>query len=213
MNKFCTQCGSPLDANNKFCFACGASISGAPRPTALAAPVQAKSSAPRSAGKPRRTLAATFFSVVRTVVLRLSLALLVRECAVLWIGYHESHEVLPTSQRDPCSIVPKQEIESALGSSFQRMEANPLGCEYYTPAASNWVRLEFHWGEGVAYMAALRSAGKMFSMSTKPVSGVGDEAYFDAGENTFSVRKKDNVLTIDLRFYPKSALEKGKSIG
>jgi hypothetical protein len=60
-------------------------------------------------------------------------------------------------------------------------------------------------------MGALRKTSKMFDMTISPVTGVGDEAYFDAADKTLSVRKRNNVVIIDLRFSP-HALEEAKAL-
>jgi zinc-ribbon domain len=205
VGKFCTRCGLPLAENNKFCNACGAATFSSSADATGAVPT------PSRRVMAKATRATKSGSVLRKTVLLLLIAVLVCDGVWLLIGYSARRKTLANLWRNPCTFVSKQEIEEVMGSSFERMEANPPACDYFTSGTPSWVRTEFHWGEGVAYMGVFRRTGKMFNMSIKPVPGVGEEAYFDAAENTFSVRKKDNALTIDLRFYP-NALEKGKAL-
>jgi hypothetical protein len=149
---------------------------------------------------------------LRKAILGLLIGALVFDALWIFTVYRSRSKTLAISRKDPCTFITKQELEEVMGSSFERMRANPPACEYYTPGGSNWVRIEYYGGTGLAYMEVLSKASKIFTMSITRVPGVGDEAYFDTAENSFSIRKKDDALTIDLRFYPNLALEKGKAL-
>ena len=122
------------------------------------------------------------------------------------------------ADRDPCSLITKEEAEAILGATFTVTKqdkvagAGPPSCEY-TPASSkklNGFALKVYWTGGKDALATTKSATRiaktfmktsqtdpMGLMSIEPVDDLGDEAYFNPVLGS-SVLKDDTLLEFDI---------------
>ena len=122
------------------------------------------------------------------------------------------------ADRDPCSLITKEEAETILGAKFnvtkqeQVAGAGPPSCEY-TPAGSrkfNGFTIKVYWTNGKNVLATTKSGTRiakalmktnqtdpMALMSIEPVDDLGDEAYFNPVLGS-SVLKGDTLLEFDI---------------
>ncbi len=120
--------------------------------------------------------------------------------------------------RDPCSLITKEEAETILGATFNVTKqekvagAGPPSCEY-TPATSkklNGFTITVYWTGGKDALATTKSGTRiakvlmntkqtdpMGLMSIEPVDDLGDEAYFNPVLGS-SVLKGDTLLEFDI---------------
>ena len=120
--------------------------------------------------------------------------------------------------RDPCSLITKEEAETILGAAFNVTKqekvagAGPPSCEY-TPANSkklNGFTITVYWTGGKDALATTKSGTRiakalmntkqtdpMGLMSIEPVDDLGDEAYFNPVLGS-SVLKDDTLLEFDI---------------
>ena len=122
------------------------------------------------------------------------------------------------ADRDPCSLITKEEAETILGAKFNVTRQDrvrgggPPTCEY-TPAASkkfNGFTLKVYWTGGKDALATTKSGTRiaktlmktnqtdpMGLMTIEPVDDLGDEAYFNPVLGS-SVLKDDTLLEFDI---------------
>jgi hypothetical protein len=120
--------------------------------------------------------------------------------------------------RDPCSLITKEEAEAILGATFNVTREDkvtgggPPSCEY-TPAGSkklNGFALKVYWTGGKDALATTKSGTRiakalmktsqtdpMGLMTIEPVDDLGDEAYFNPVLGS-SVLKDDTLLEFDI---------------
>ena len=121
------------------------------------------------------------------------------------------------ADRDPCSLITKEEAETILGATFKVEKHNnrgggPPSCEY-TPANSkkfNGCTLTVYWTGGKDALATTKAGTRIAKAMMKtnqtdpmsitaiePVDDLGDEAYFNPVMGS-SVLKDDTLLEFDI---------------
>jgi hypothetical protein len=104
------------------------------------------------------------------------------------------------AKRDACSLVTKEEVGEALGTTIAEASGGTSNCRYTSSAGSNQaLDVSVTW-QGATFalkfaMAALKgtSGGSEFF---QPVPGIGDEAYIAPMGSTLMFRKGDVLVTI-----------------
>jgi hypothetical protein len=104
--------------------------------------------------------------------------------------------------RDVCSLVTKEEVGEALGTTMSEATGGTSSCQY-TSSAGNNQGLDVHvtWQGGAL---ALKFAGMAFkgvsggAGAFQPVAGIGDEAYIAPMGTTLMFRKGDVLVNLQL---------------
>jgi hypothetical protein len=104
--------------------------------------------------------------------------------------------------RDVCSLVTKEEVGEALGTTMSEATGGTSNCQY-TSSAGNNQALDVHvtWQGGAM---ALKIAGMAFkgvaggAGGFQPVAGIGDEAYIGPMGSTLMFRKGDVLVNLQL---------------
>jgi hypothetical protein len=105
--------------------------------------------------------------------------------------------------RDVCSLVTKEEVGEALGTTIAEVSGGTTNCRYTLSTGNNQVlTVQVTWQGGalamkIAAMAFKGVAGGVGGF--QPVPGIGDEAYTGPMGSSFMFRKGDVMVNIDLR--------------
>jgi hypothetical protein len=108
-----------------------------------------------------------------------------------------------TRERNVCSLVTKEEVGEALGTTISDASGGTASCQYTLSAGNNQaLGIQVTWQGGAlamkfAGMALKGVAGNVGSF--QPVAGIGDEAYVGPMGSTLMFRKGDVMVTLDLR--------------
>jgi hypothetical protein len=102
-----------------------------------------------------------------------------------------------------CSLVTKEEVGDALGTTISEASGGTSSCQYTAAAGNNQaLGVQVTWQGGAlamkfAGMALKGVAGGVGGF--QPVAGIGDEAYVGPMGSTLMFRKGDVMVNIDLR--------------
>jgi hypothetical protein len=223
MAGFCTKCGSPIGDDVRFCLQCGTPA--APPPTAAQGPAPAAPAGVGAAGAaPGAAPAKSGSAVVKIIVGLLAFFALVTLLGIgscVYVGYRVRKRARELSQtyrydttqsatsrraaaaRDVCSLVTKEEVGEALGTTISEASGGTSSCQYTAAAGNNQaLGVQVTWQGGAlamkfAGMALKGVAGGVGGFQS--VAGIGDEAYVGPMGSTLMFRKGDVMVNIDLR--------------
>jgi hypothetical protein len=98
-----------------------------------------------------------------------------------------------------CSLITRAEMESILGAKIVKLTATEQTCAYFTDAERS-AQVEATWSGGKEAIAATKGFNNSEDLF-KPISGIGDEAYFQAG-GVLHVLKGNTYIVVNSREYP-----------
>jgi hypothetical protein len=98
-----------------------------------------------------------------------------------------------------CSLITRAEMESILGAKIVKLTATDLTCAYFTDAERS-AQIDTTWSGGKEAIAATKGFNNSEDLF-KPISGIGDEAYFQAG-GVLHVLKGNTYIVVNSREYP-----------
>ena len=210
MAGFCTKCGSPIGDDVRFCLQCGTPAA----PAGIGAAGAAPGAAPAKSGS----------AAVKIIVGLLAFFALVTLLGIgscVYVGYRVRKRARELSQtyhldttqsatsrraataRDVCSLVTKEEVGEALGTTVSESSGGTSSCQYTLSAGNNQaLAVQVTWQGGAL---AMKFAGMAFKGVAggvggfQPVAGIGDEAYVGPMGSTLMFRKGDVMVNIDLR--------------
>lgn len=221
MAGFCTKCGSALGDDARFCLQCGAPVASPPvaaQGPATPAAVQAVGPAPGAAPTKSGSTAVkiiigllaffvlvTFLGIGSCVYFSYRLRKKARELSQTY-QYQTTQSAISgqtASGRDVCSLVTKEEVGEAFGTTVSEASGGTSHCQY-TLAAGNNQTMGVHvtWQGGAM---ALKFAGMAFKGVAggvggfQQVPGIGDEAYVGPMGSSLMFRKGDIMVNLDLR--------------
>lgn len=104
----------------------------------------------------------------------------------------------------PCSLITEEEAKSVLGGPVKKGMVTESMCQYVDASdkisESGNVSIQLNYGAGSEYDKYISDSESSFNAKAKPVSGVGDKAFFVAGQlivlkgqNFFSVIVGKNI--------------------
>lgn len=126
------------------------------------------------------------------------------------LGQSSPQASVPSSKRDPCALITKEEIEAALGAPISEVTSDGNDCTYHPAEGSlKGAMVSAEWEEAEAAMTGARAGVKMVGLG-EAVSGIGDEAVF-MPPGVLYVRKGDVFITINL-YYADDPLDKTKAL-
>jgi hypothetical protein len=223
---FCTQCGSTLSEGARFCPKCGAprpDLPSAASPSPL--PPASPAAAPPAPASPAPAPTAKSGSPVLTIILVvLGFFVLVTALGIgacVYVGYRVHKKAAEFKQaynldqsgasrgrpgasrvdRDPCSLITKEEMGALLGKDIANVVDRPGQCEYVPSGSNSGVKIALQ-GNGKLAMRALVAGAKMAGQAAgmagnamDQIPGMGDEAYYLFGVLYF--RKGDVMVTIE----------------
>jgi hypothetical protein len=215
MAGFCTKCGSALGDDARFCLQCGAPVGPPPAPPQVVVPgAAAPGPAPAKSGSP----------VVKIIVGLLAFLALVTLLGIgscVYVGYRVRKRARELSQayhydmtqsatsgrattgREVCSLVTKEEVGAAFGTTVSEASGRSSNCQYTLSAGNNQVlAVQVTWQGGalamkLAGMALKGVAGGVGGFQS--VAGIGDEAYAGPMGSSLMFRKGDVMVNLDLR--------------
>src|SRR5208337_1811486 len=221
MAGFCTKCGSPVGDDLRFCLQCGTPVALPPAAAqgpgpAAPAPVQAAGAAPGAA--PAKSGSAAVKIIVGLLAF-FALVTLLGIGSCVYVGYRVRKRARELSQmyrfdttqsassrqaataRDVCSLVTKEEVGEALGTTMSEASGGTSSCQY-TSSAGNNQALDVHvtWQGGAMALKFSRMALKGVGGQEffQPVAGIGDEAYIAPMGTTLMFRKGDVLVNLQL---------------
>jgi hypothetical protein len=103
--------------------------------------------------------------------------------------------------RDVCSLVTKEEVGEAFGTTFTEAASGTSGCQYTSSAGNNQaldVRVTWEGGVMALKLATTVLKGTGGQGFFQPVAGIGDEAYIAPMGTTLMFRKGDVLVNIQL---------------
>ena len=221
MAGFCTKCGSALRDDVRFCLQCGAPVGSPPAPPQ--GPVHAAPAGVQAAGAaPGIAPAKSGSTAVKIIVGLLAFFALLTVMAIgscVYFSYRVRKKARELSQtyryettqsatsrpaaaaRDVCSLVTKEEVSEALGTTMSEAPAGTSSCEY-TSSTGNNQGLDVHvtWQGGAMALklstTVLKGVGGQGFF--QPVAGIGDEAYIAPMGTTLMFRKGDVLVNLQL---------------
>jgi hypothetical protein len=105
--------------------------------------------------------------------------------------------------RDVCSLVTKEEVGEAFGTTITEASGGSANCQYTLSAGNNQVlAVQVTWQGGALAMKFAAMAFKGIAGGVggfQQVAGIGDEAYVGPMGSTLMFRKGDVMVNIDLR--------------
>ncbi|MGD0012649.1 MAG: hypothetical protein ABSE93_29415 [Terriglobia bacterium] len=106
------------------------------------------------------------------------------------------------SARDVCSLVTKEEVGEALGTTMSEASGGTSSCQYKSSAGNNQA-LDVHvtWQGGAMALKFSRAVLKGTEGGQEffqPVAGIGDEAYIAPMGTTLMFRKGDVLVNLQL---------------
>ncbi len=218
MAGFCTKCGSALGDDVRFCLQCGTPVASLPAAAQGPAPagVQAAGAAPGTAPAKSGSTALkiilgllAFFALVTLLGIGSCVYTVYRvrkKARELSQTYHFDMMQRATSRqaanaRDVCSLVTKEEVGEALGTTVSEAGGGTSSCRYASSAGNNQaLDVSVTWqGATMALkfsMGALKGIGGQEFF--QPVAGIGDEAYIAPMGTTLMFRKGDVLVNMQL---------------
>ena len=223
MAGFCTKCGSALGDDARFCLQCGTPV--APPPAAAQGPAAAVPAGVKAAGTaPGAAPAKSGSAAVKIIVGLLAFFALVTILGIgscFYVGYRVRKRARELSQtyhyemtqsatsrqaattRDVCSLVTKEEVGEAFGTTISKASGGTSNCQYTLSAGNNQaLAVQVTWQGGALAMkfAAMAFKGVAGGVAGfQPVAGIGDEAYVGPMGSTLMFRKGDVMVNLDLR--------------
>jgi hypothetical protein len=224
MARFCTKCGSPIGDDVRFCLQCGTPAA-APPPAAAQGPAAATPAGIQAAGPAPGTAPTKSGSTALKIIVGLlaffALVTLLGIGSCVYIGYRVKKRARELSQtyryemaqsatsgraataRNVCSLVTKEEVGEALGTTISEASGGTSSCRYTLAAGNNEaLGVVVTWRGGALAMKfagmALKGVGGG-QESIQPVEGIGDEAYVGPMGATLMFRKDDVMVNLDLR--------------
>ncbi len=224
MAGFCTKCGSPVGDDLRFCLQCGTPV--APPPAAAQGPGPAAPAAVQAAGAaPGAAPAKSGSAAVKIIVGLLAFFALVTLLGIgscVYVGYRVRKRARELSQtyrfnttqsatstpaaaaRDVCTLVTKEEVGEALGTTISEATGGTSNCQYALSAGNNQaLAVQVTWQGGAL---AMKFASMAFNKGVaggvagfQQVAGIGDEAYVGPMGSTLMFRKGDVMVNLDLR--------------
>ena len=221
MAGFCTKCGSPVGDDLRFCLQCGTPVALPPAAAqgpgpAAPAPVQAAGAAPGAV--PAKSGSAAVKIIVGLLAF-FALVTLLGIGSCVYVGYRVRKRARELSQtyrfnttqsatstpaaaaRDVCTLVTKEEVGEALGTTMSEAPGGTSSCQYTSSAGSNQA-LDVHvtWQGGAMALklstTVLKGVGGQGFF--QPVAGIGDEAYIAPMGTTLMFRKGDVLVNLQL---------------
>lgn len=222
MAGFCTKCGSPVGDEARFCLQCGtpvASRAAAPQAPAAAISAGVQPAAAASGAAPAKSGSAAVKIIVGVLAFFMLVTLLgIGGC--VYVGYRMRKRARELSQtyhlemtpgatsgraasaRDVCSLVTKEEVGEALGTTISEATVGTSSCRYTSSAGNNQaLEVRVTWQGGTMAMKVSRMVLKGVAGVQEffqPVAGIGDEAYIAPMGTTLMFRKGDVLVNMQL---------------
>jgi len=223
MAGFCTKCGTPLGDDVRFCLQCGSAVA-APPPAAQRPAPAVPAGVPAAGVAPGAAPAKSGSSGVKIILWVLAIFALIMVLAIgscVYFTYQVRKKARQLSRtysfemtqgatsgraatgRDVCSLVTKEEVGEALGTTIAEVSGGTTNCQYTLSTGNNQaLAVQVTWQGGalamkIAAMAFKGVAGGVGGFQSVP--GIGDEAYAGPMGATFMFRKGDVMVNIDLR--------------
>ena len=223
MAGFCTKCGSALGDDVRFCLQCGTPVGSPPAAAqgpAPPAPAGAQAAGPTPGTAPAKS-GSTALKIIVGLLAFFALVTLLGIGSCVYVGYRVRKRARELSQtyrydttqsatarraaaaRDVCSLVTKEEVGEALGTTISEASGGTSSCQYTAAAGNNQaLGVQVTWQGGAlamkfAGMALKGVAGGVGGFQS--VAGIGDEAYVGPMGSTLMFRKDDVMVNIDLR--------------
>jgi len=229
MARFCTKCGSALGDDVRFCLQCGTPVA-LPPPAAQApaprAPAGAQAAGPAPGAAPTKS-GNTALKIIVGLLAFFALVTLLGIGSCVYIGYRVRKRARELSQtyhydttqsassgraaraRDVCSLVTKEEVGEALGTTISEASGGTSSCQYTLSAGNNQaLGVQVTWQGGALAMKFASMAFKGVAGGAggfQPVAGLGDEAYVGPMGSTLMFRKGDVMVNLDLRMVGNNA--------
>lgn len=112
----------------------------------------------------------------------------------------------PKADRDPCTLLTKEEAEAALGVSVKKVTPQGLStadtCQYLPEKTENLsqtgesVTLQVHFGSGKLFDSYVKEAEESFETKDQQVDGVGEKAVFNSDQ--FIVLNKNDFFVVTI---------------
>ena len=215
MARFCTKCGTALGDDVRFCLQCGTPVASPP----AAAPAGLQAAAAPGAAPAKSGSAAVKIIVGLLAFFALVTLLGVGSCVYLSYRVRKRARELSrqyqfeTTQsatsgravagRDVCSLVTKEEVGEALGTSVSEASGGTSHCQYTLSTGSNQaLGVQVTWQGGIMAMKIASMAFKGIAGGVggfQQATGIGDEAYVGPMGSTLMFRKGDVMVNIHLR--------------
>jgi len=221
MAGFCTKCGTALGDDIRFCLQCGTPVAPpAAQGPAPAAPGGVQAAGPAAAAAPAKS-GNTALKIIVGILAFFALVTLLGVGSCFYIGYRARKAARELSRtyhydmsqsttsgraaraRDVCSLVTKEEVGEALGTTVSEASGGTSHCQYTLSAGNNQaLGVQVTWQGGAL---ALKIAGMAFkgvaggAGGFQSVEGIGDEAYVGPMGSTLMFRKGDVMVNLDLR--------------
>jgi len=222
MAGFCTKCGSPVGDDVRFCIQCGSPVA-PPSPAAQVSAPAAAAGAQAAGAAPGTAPAKSGSAAVKIIVGLLAFFALVTLLGIgscvygLYRVKKKARELsqtyhLDTTQstssgraataRDVCSLVTKEEVGDALGTTISEASGGTSSCRYTSSAGNNQaLDVRVTWQGGTLALKFSRMALKGVAGGQEffqPVAGIGDEAYIAPMGTTLMFRKGDALVNLQL---------------
>lgn len=95
-------------------------------------------------------------------------------------------ETTGNTPADACSLITEEEAKAVLGSAVKKAVGTAIMCQYVDASdkisESGNVSIQLNYGEGSGYDNYIINSEKGFDVKAKTVTGVGDKAFFVAGQ-------------------------------
>jgi hypothetical protein len=98
-----------------------------------------------------------------------------------------------------CSLITRAEMESILGAKIVKLTATEQTCAYFTDAERS-AQVEATWSGGKEALGVTKGFNNSEDLF-KPIPGIGDEAYFQAG-GVLHFLKGNTYIVVNSREYP-----------
>jgi len=222
MAGFCTKCGSPVGDDVRFCLQCGTPVG--PPPAAAQGPAPAARAGVVAAGAaPGAAPAKSGSAAVKIIVGLLAFFALVTLLGIgscVYVGYRVRKRARELSQtyrfdttqsatsrqaasaRDVCSLVTKEEVGEAMGTTISEASGGTSSCRYTSSAGNNQaLDVRVTWQGGAMALKFSRTVLKGVEGGQEffqPVAGIGDEAYIAPMGTTLMFRKGDVMVNLQL---------------
>jgi hypothetical protein len=103
--------------------------------------------------------------------------------------------------RDVCSLVTKEEVGEALGTTISEASGGTSSCRYTAAGGTQALDVSVTWQEGAVTLKFARMAMKGTGGGQEllqPVAGIGDEAYIAPMGATLMFRKGDVLVNMQV---------------
>ena len=223
MARFCTKCGTALGDDVRFCLQCGTPV--VSPPAAAPGPVSPAPAAVQAAGTGPGVAPAksgnTALKIIVVILAFFALITLLGIGSCVYLSYRVRKRAREFSQtyrydmsqsatsgraaraRDVCSLVTKEEVGEALGTTVSEASGGTTNCQYTLSTGNNQaLGVQVTWQGGALAMKFAAAAFKGVAGGVggfQSVEGIGDEAYVGPMGSTLMFRKGDVMVNLDLR--------------